>query len=138
MCSYAVQLVHQEEELRREEEAYYQAVRAEAAARLGRVQRRKEKLQRLIAARNDPNKWLGENDSDWEMSVFHSVINFLIIYYLHLLYPCNCTVKMLAIPVSLPMMSGALNFFMFDLHVVLNLQKKIISPHYYLILFKAP
>jgi len=62
--------VHQEEELRREEEAYYQAVRAEAAARLGRVQRRKEKLQRLIAARNDPNKWLGENDSDWEMSVY--------------------------------------------------------------------
>jgi len=45
-------------------------VRAEAAARLGRVQRRKEKLQRLIAARNDPNKWLGENDSDWEMCVF--------------------------------------------------------------------
>jgi len=64
-----MQLVHQEEELRREEEAYYQAVRAEAAARLGRVQRRKEKLQRLISARNDPNKWLGENDSDWEMSV---------------------------------------------------------------------
>ena len=62
--------MHQEEELRREEEAYYQAVRAEAAARLGRVQRRKEKLQRLIAARNDPNKWLGENDSDWEMSVY--------------------------------------------------------------------
>jgi len=45
-------------------------VRAEAAARLGRVQRRKEKLQRLIAARNDPNKWLGENDSDWEMWVY--------------------------------------------------------------------
>ena len=62
--------MHQEEELRREEEAYYQAVRAEAAARLGRVQRRKEKLQRLIASRNDPNKWLGENDSDWEMLVF--------------------------------------------------------------------
>ena len=61
--------MHQEEELRREEEAYYQAVRAEAAARLGRVQRRKEKLQRLIASRNDPNKWLGETDSDWEMCV---------------------------------------------------------------------
>ena len=45
-------------------------MRAEAAARLGRVQRRKEKLQRLIAARNDPNKWLGENDSDWEMWVY--------------------------------------------------------------------
>lgn len=44
-------------------------MRAEAAARLGRVQRRKEKLQRLIATRNDPNKWLGENDSDWEMYV---------------------------------------------------------------------
>ena len=69
MLRLCVQLVHQEEELRREEEAYYQAVRAEAAARLGRVQRRKEKLQRLIAARNDPNKWLGENDSDWEMYV---------------------------------------------------------------------
>jgi len=49
-------------------------VRAEAAARLGRVQRRKEKLQRLIAARNDPNKWLGENDSDWEMCVFSMTV----------------------------------------------------------------
>jgi len=53
-------------------------VRAEAAARLGRVQRRKEKLQRLIAARNDPNKWLGENDSDWEMCVLSMTVLYLL------------------------------------------------------------
>lgn len=62
-----LQLVHQEEELRREEEAYYQARRE--AARSAKALRQKDPSSKLVssAAHKDPSKWLGEEDSDWEM-----------------------------------------------------------------------
>jgi len=59
-------LVHQEEELRREEEAYYQARRE--AARSAKALKHKERLAKLgPSSQKDPNTWLGEEDSDWEM-----------------------------------------------------------------------
>ena len=60
--------MHQEEELRKEEEAYYQAKRE--AARVSKALRRKEQAARLmVASKKDPNAWLGEDESDWEMYV---------------------------------------------------------------------
>jgi len=62
--------VHQDEELRREEEAYYQALQEESASIHSiKTSRRKEQLSKLATTHDDPNKWLGDNDSDWEMYV---------------------------------------------------------------------
>ena len=61
-----VQLVHQEEELRMEEEAYYEAKRE--AARVAKMQRVKEKaLKDAGIVKKGPKAWLGEDESDWEV-----------------------------------------------------------------------
>ena len=87
MHRYA-QLVHQEEELRREEEAYYEAKRkAQQTAKVASGKSGKHrtdspaagisgagKMAAIAAAsapagptRKDPNAWLEAEDSDWEM-----------------------------------------------------------------------
>lgn len=65
------ELVQQEEQLRMEEEAYYEAKRE--AARIARLQRMKEQNSRQLssssmALRNGPKAWLGDDESDWEVA----------------------------------------------------------------------
>ena len=67
-----IQLVRQEEELRMEEEAYYEAKRE--AARVARMQKMKEQASKqqssALVLRNGPKAWIGEDESDWEVYVF--------------------------------------------------------------------
>ncbi|KAK2158693.1 hypothetical protein LSH36_165g01015 [Paralvinella palmiformis] len=64
------ELVQQEEQLRMEEEAYYEAKRE--AARIARLQKMKEQNARQmsssVALRNGPKAWLGDDESDWEVA----------------------------------------------------------------------
>ena len=65
----SLQLVQQEEELRMEEEAYYEAKRE--AARIARLQKLREQNSRhttsSVVLRNGPKSWLGEEETDWEV-----------------------------------------------------------------------
>ncbi|ELU05546.1 hypothetical protein CAPTEDRAFT_228182 [Capitella teleta] len=61
------QLVHQEEELRMEEEAYYEAKRE--AARVAKMQRMKEKaLKEAGIVKKGGKAWVGDDESDWEIA----------------------------------------------------------------------
>ena len=66
LLSLVSQLVRQEEELRQEEEAYYEAKRE--AARAARAQKQKELNSRANAGvvNNGPNAWLGD-ENEWEV-----------------------------------------------------------------------
>ena len=60
--------MQQEEQLRMEEEAYYEAKRE--AARVARMQKMKEQMSKqstTIVLRNGPKAWLGDEESDWEV-----------------------------------------------------------------------
>lgn len=58
--------MRQEEELRMEEEAYYEAKRE--AARAAKMQRNKEQQSKQLAlTKTGPKAWLGEDESDWEV-----------------------------------------------------------------------
>lgn len=59
-------LQREEEELRREEEAYYEA--KQEAARIAALQRAKEEQARLQATSNGPKNWTPGDDSDWEVA----------------------------------------------------------------------
>lgn len=61
---YFFQLAQQEEDLRLEEEAYYEAKRE--AARIAKLQRAKEKAAKQNAAINGSRTWLGD-DEEWEV-----------------------------------------------------------------------
>ena len=73
---FSLQLVQQEEQLRMEEEAYYEAKRE--AARIARLQKMKEQNARQmsssVALRNGPKAWLGDDESDWEVYVICVVL----------------------------------------------------------------
>ncbi|XP_046369947.2 AP-1 complex-associated regulatory protein-like isoform X2 [Haliotis rufescens] len=58
-------LAQQEEEIEREEEAYYEAKRE--AARITKLQRAKEAAAKKNATTNGPRSWLGDED-DWEVA----------------------------------------------------------------------
>lgn len=60
------QLAQQEEELKREEEAYFEAKRE--AARVAKLQRAKEKAAKKNATINGSRSWLGD-DEEWEVWV---------------------------------------------------------------------
>ena len=62
---FQFQLEREEEELRREEEAYYEA--KQEAARIAELQRAKEKQARLSNPSNGPKNWTPGDDSDWEV-----------------------------------------------------------------------
>lgn len=63
---YLYQLSHQEEELKREEEAYFEAKRE--AAYIAKLQRAKEKTAIKNASINGSRSWLGD-DEEWEVYV---------------------------------------------------------------------
>lgn len=64
-CNCDWQLARQEEELRLEEEAYYEAKRE--ASRLARLQRAKEQAARSKLGVGSSQGWPEGRDSDWEM-----------------------------------------------------------------------
>lgn len=59
-------LEREEEELRREEEAYYEA--KQEAARIAELQRMKEEQSRLKTTSNGPKNWTPGDDSDWDVA----------------------------------------------------------------------
>ena len=59
-----MQLAQQEEELRREEESYYEAKRE--AGRIAKLQRAKEKAAKKNATINGSRAWLGDEE-EWEV-----------------------------------------------------------------------
>ena len=64
---WCFQLVRQEEELRMEEEAYYEAKREAArAAKLQRAKEQQGKSNALVPAKGGKS-WVGEDESDWEV-----------------------------------------------------------------------
>ena len=65
-----IQLIHQEEELRQEEEAYYEAKRE--AARVARQQKQRDMANKgtVAVVRNGPKAWIGDDESDWEMYAY--------------------------------------------------------------------
>ena len=64
--TFVLQLVHQEEELREEEEAYYEAKRE--AARVAKMQRQKEMAVKSnsVVVKEGKNAWLGD-ENEWEL-----------------------------------------------------------------------
>ena len=66
MLSIDLQLVRQEEELREEEEAYYEAKRE--AARVAKLQRKKEMAikSNSLVVKEGKNAWLGD-ENEWEL-----------------------------------------------------------------------
>ncbi|XP_046369949.2 AP-1 complex-associated regulatory protein-like isoform X4 [Haliotis rufescens] len=65
VSNYVKWLAQQEEEIEREEEAYYEAKRE--AARITKLQRAKEAAAKKNATTNGPRSWLGDED-DWEVA----------------------------------------------------------------------
>ena len=63
---FVLQLVRQEEELREEEEAYYEAKRE--AARVAKMQRQKEMAVKSnsVVVKEGKNAWLGD-ENEWEL-----------------------------------------------------------------------
>ena len=66
VLSIDLQLVRQEEELREEEEAYYEAKRE--AARVAKLQRKKEMAikSNSLVVKEGKNAWLGD-ENEWEL-----------------------------------------------------------------------
>ena len=64
--TFLLQLVRQEEELREEEEAYYEAKRE--AARVAKMQRQKEMAVKSnsVVVKEGKNAWLGD-ENEWEL-----------------------------------------------------------------------
>ena len=64
--NFVLQLVRQEEELREEEEAYYEAKRE--AARVAKMQRKKEMAikSNSLVVKEGKNAWLGD-ENEWEL-----------------------------------------------------------------------
>ena len=64
--TFVLQLVRQEEELREEEEAYYEAKRE--AARVAKMQRQKEMAVKSnsVVVKEGKNAWLGD-ENEWEL-----------------------------------------------------------------------
>ena len=64
--TFVLQLVRQEEELREEEEAYYEAKRE--AARVAKMQRQKEMAVKSnsVVVKEGKNAWLGDGN-EWEL-----------------------------------------------------------------------
>lgn len=61
-----LKLQREEEELRREEEAYYEA--KQEAARIAELQRAKEKQAKLKTTSNGPKSWTAGEENDWEIA----------------------------------------------------------------------
>ena len=62
MSQTLFQLAQQEDELRREEEKFYEAKRE--ASRIAKLQKAKEKKAK---ASTQSKSWLGENEKDWDV-----------------------------------------------------------------------
>ena len=64
ICILYFQLAEQEEELRKEEEAYFEAKRE--ANRIAKLQRAKDQAAKKNATTDGSRSWLGE-DQEWEV-----------------------------------------------------------------------
>lgn len=70
-----LKLAQQEEELRLEEEKFYEAKRE--AARIAKLQKAKEKKAKTSAP-SGSKSWLGENEKDWDVwGSLHFILTFL-------------------------------------------------------------